>query len=40
MVSMVSYWQEHGDVKNFLFKICQMGRNVVRQIDATARQQL
>ena len=38
MVSTVSFWQERGDVENFLFKICQMRRNVVRQLDATARQ--
>ena len=25
-----------GDVKNFLFKICKLGRNDVGQIDVTA----
>ena len=35
----LSFWKERGDVENFLFKICQMGWNVVRQIDAIARQQ-
>ena len=39
MVSTVSFWQEPRVVKNFCFKICQMGWNVVRQKDATARQQ-